>query len=291
MLKTVFFLSFFSFFLFSCGKDEVILEEQVIVVNKLQSTENLDILLGSLTTLEVNVFFEGGADPYVGKTPGGKYFWDLLEGNLTGIFQRKSLTVAINVPKTLDQMTAINPSGKESWTNQEIKDLAESVGEPNSTATIGRITLLFLNGRFKNNDGLVLPGVIGVSITGTTIVAVFKDVVRHMGQDQDDAVAKFAEQSTIIHEIGHAFGLVNSGLPLTSEHQDTQHGAHCNNPRCVMFWQNEGASDMIEFARQFMLSGSNVMYDEACLNDIQGYSPTAKVEPTPTPTATPTATP
>ena len=89
---------------------------------------------------------------------------------------------------------------------------------------------------------------IGFSINDTPIIAVFKDVVVTSG---GPAVQKFVEQSTLVHEMGHALGFVNNGVPLASSHQDSVHGAHTVNSNCIMYWLNEGASDMAAFVQQF----------------------------------------
>jgi hypothetical protein len=86
-------------------------------------------------------------------------------------------------------------------------------------------------------------------------------------------LANFIEQATLVHEFGHAMGLVNNGVPLTSSHQDTQKGHHCINTNCVMYWQNEGVSDLKEFVQSYMTTGSLVMFGPECLKDASSYRP------------------
>ena len=83
-----------------------------------------------------------------------------------------------------------------------------------------------------NSDG-IQPGTIGVSLTGTTVIAIFKDVIESSGVRSDGIVPKFIEQSTIVHELGHALGLVNNGVSISSDHHDADNGAHCINDICV----------------------------------------------------------
>lgn len=45
------------------------------------------------------------------------------------------------------------------------------------------------------------------------------------------------ETTTLRHEFGHILGLVNSGTPLTSPHEDEQNERHCNVLGCLMFFQ------------------------------------------------------
>jgi hypothetical protein len=40
----------------------------------------------------------------------------------------------------------------------------------------------------------------------------------------------------IEHEFGHLIGLVNQGSPMQMNHRDPAHGAHCDNPDCLMYY-------------------------------------------------------
>ncbi len=102
-------------------------------------------------------------------------------------------------------------------------------------------------------------------------MVMFKEVVA--GSSAAALVRKFVEQSTIVHEMGHAFGLVNNGVPMTTSHQDSAHGAHCTNQDCVMYYLNEGAGDLKTFVQNYLISGQTVMYGSECLNDTRSYKP------------------
>ncbi|MEN0059089.1 MAG: hypothetical protein AAGB31_09655, partial [Bdellovibrio sp.] len=115
-------------------------------------------------------------------------------------------------------------------------------------------------------------GVIGVSLTGTPIIAIFKDVVQSTSGNPNGAVPKFVEQSTMVHEMGHALGFVNNGVPMVTSHQDTAHGAHTTNSNCVMYWLNEGTSDLTQFVLHYINSGNTVMWGSQVLQDAQAYS-------------------
>lgn len=255
----------------ACGRKSVTYEEQVLI-NRIQTAENLKIFFHSMNEMTVQVIYENRAEPYTGKTLRDKFYWQLLEDNMSAIFTARNQTVTYHIPKELKDMNAIASQNKSSWTAEEILNLASSVGNPNSDSAHGRFVILFLNGKFKNGEDLA-PSVIGINITGTTVIAVFKDVVKELENLQGEQVAKFGEQSTIIHEMGHALGLVNSGVPTTTEHHDHENGAHCTNPQCVMYWQNEGGKDFLDFLRKIMQSGENVLYGQECLDDLKAYRP------------------
>ena len=81
-------------------------------------------------------------------------------------------------------------------------------------------------------------------------------------------VTKVLEQSTLVHELGHAFGLVNDGVALTSAHEDAAHAHHCTNEKCVMNWSAERVGSAVAVAKAFLTSGTTVVYDASCLADL-----------------------
>ena len=62
--------------------------------------------------------------------------------------------------------------------------------------------------------------------------------------------------------------LVEFGVPATSVHHDDTHGAHCTNRDCVMYWLNEGASDMAMYTTRLVLARDSILFDAACLADV-----------------------
>lgn len=75
-----------------------------------------------------------------------------------------------------------------------------------------------------------------------------------------------------MHELGHAIGLVNNGIPMSSPHQDAEHGAHTTNNECVMYWLNEGPSGLRDFVAQYIVSGETLMWGPQVLSDAEAFS-------------------
>ena len=48
---------------------------------------------------------------------------------------------------------------------------------------------------------------------------------------------------------------------------DRAHAAHCDNEACVMFWLNEGFSDLRQYVEDYVTTGDTVIFDDACLAD------------------------
>ena len=215
--------------------------------------------------------YEPGAEPYDDNlVASGLSIWWLLEENLNALFLGRSNAPSITVPKKLNQFNAIPAQNKTSWTGQEIMDLAARERTGISSSGHNYFWVVFLKGNFHNGTSLQ-PQTIGVNFQGTSVIAIFKDVVEGTATGNGTLDPKYVKQSTLIHELGQALGLVNTGLPPKTAHEDPAHRAHCNDPDCVMYWSNEGTSDMVNFVKNAITSGSVIMYDGQCLKDSREY--------------------
>jgi hypothetical protein len=231
---------------------------------------DISALYSTVSQINVNVFYEPDAEPYEGNTQNGYAYWSILEANIAALFESRSLIPDIYVPRTVREMTEIPDQNKTSWTAQDVFDLARSFISGYSSSPRACFYVFFVNG-YLSEDGKNDTSVIGASISGTPVIAVFKDVVKSMGASP--TLVKYVEQTTLVHEFGHAMGLVNNGVPLTSRHQDTAHGHHCSNNDCVMYWLNEGLSDLMAFVQRYMATNDPVMFGQECLGDAMNYNP------------------
>lgn len=222
-----------------------------------------------ISQLTIDVVYESGAEPYVGTTSKGLNYWDITLQNLQALFSGR--VISFFVPKTLSQMRQIPSQTNATWTVAKALDLARQYRNGDSLGSSGKIFVAFVKGYAAKDDGSANTSVIGFSVTGSNVILIFKQVVQAAGTLPKGPVPKFVEQATIVHEIAHAVGFVNNGLPLTSTHHDSSHGAHCTNPDCVMYYQNEGKDDVSSFIDKFTESQNAVMFDDACINDAKSF--------------------
>jgi len=146
--------------------------------------------------------------------------------------------------------------------------IADEQRQHEETPDEALLQALWLDAQFKDSSG-ERPEVLGVSFGGTNVVAMFKPTIRQMGAL--DLTLSFSEQTTFIHEVGHALWLVNNGVPMVDDHQDTAHGRHCTNERCGMYYANQGAVDLIEFVIQVVVDGNTVIFGDECLDDLKTH--------------------
>lgn len=267
-----FFLLFALVLLSSCAKKK----DDVRVANPKNNFESSVNYFSSTRRLTVEVAYESGHAPYTDtkitlSNGSPTSLWSILEENLNALYLGRNPFPIIAVPKSLSEMQELPVQGKTSWTVEDLLALAKEHRKGLSSETQSYFWVVFLGGHF--NDGKEdQKSMVGVSLGGTTILAIFKDVVRETGVDQG-LVQRYVEQATLVHELGHALGLVNNGLTMHEDHQDSEHGLHCKNPECVMFWLNEGRADLVGFVGKMIKEGHVIMFDQQCLDDARKFSP------------------
>ena len=254
------------FLLVSCGKNPFVKTSTDSATQTFNSFSAVGAktYFSKATSVTLEVYYEPGATPFVGTTKFGKPYWGILEDNLKAIFQYRTVKPTLVVPKDLSGMTQLSPQNKTSWTIDDVLNLYEKNHQQVSSEINARFYIYFVNGYSSDSNS-----VIAFSINGTPIIAVFKNVITSSG---GEVVQKYVEQSTIVHELGHALGLVNNGIPMTTPHQDTAHGNHTTNTDCVMYWMNEGKSDLMNFIIKYMTTGNNVMWGPEVLDDVRSFS-------------------
>lgn len=118
------------------------------------------------------------------------------------------------------------------------------------------IYYLFTNGAYSKNNTL------GIAFRNTSMCLFGKVINDHSG-GVGQASRTVLQATVMEHELGHILGLVNIGSPIQADHKDTEHGNHCNNEHCLMYYAAE-TTDFLNF-----LGGSIPTFDAACVADLQ----------------------
>ena len=230
-------------------------------------TGNGTVFDPEVTRVSVEIDFESSSPPYTGPILGFGDSFDLSVANLDRLFAG---TKELILPTTLAGMEDIGAVADEELTVSDILAIADEHRDLADSAAERTYYLVFVSGNFASGDG-VQEGVLGVSIGDTGVIAMFKDVIASTGGIVPNT-ERYVEQSVLIHEMGHALGLVENGVPTIADHHDEAHGAHCANDACVMYWLNEGASDMAQFATDFVVNNDAILFDADCLADVDALT-------------------
>jgi hypothetical protein len=212
----------------------------------------------------LEVDYQTGAQPY-DKSMRTYDAWDLFEANAKALFAEHE--PELQVPHEPSAMQELSDVTAHEFSVSDILAIADTHRDEDDTDTQRSFYALFLDGYFAD-QGKRETGVLGVSIGDTGVIAMFKPVISSAASPRvAQATLVFVEQSTLIHEFGHAVGLVDNGLPMVTAHSDAEHGAHCDNPDCVMYYLNEGVSDLVGFVKNYVKSADTVLFDDNCLQD------------------------
>lgn len=224
-------------------------------------SQTRSLFSSATTTVDIEVDFAPGATPYVGSDGLFGNPWRLTRKNLEALFVKAPKTIVMD--ETVADMEALTAApGGPDYTVDEILALAAEHRQGKDSAGTRTFYVLFLDGYFASDSGREAQ-VLGVSIGATGVLAMFKPVISGTG-----LLARRVEQTTLIHELGHAFGLVDNGLrPVDSAHVDREHGAHCTNDRCIMYWQNQVGSNLAAYIAQNVTREDAILFDEDCLDD------------------------
>lgn len=218
----------------------------------------------SYTAINVEVDYQVGAEPYVGSAGLIGDVWQIAKDNITRAFKATNKTATI--PNTLAGMEPLTDYKQASFTSNQILSLAAEHRGTRSAGTTAAFYVVFLNGLYDDGTG-AKNDILGVSLGGSGVIAIFKRVIS--GQESGlPGVTKVLEQSTLVHELGHAFGLVRDGVALTSAHEDGAHAHHCANDKCVMSWSAERVGSAVAVAKSFLATGTTVIYAADCLADL-----------------------
>jgi len=145
--------------------------------------------------------------------------------------QRIDVIVTLQLDDTPDKV----------WTLDEMVALEVATRNTAHVAPTAVIHVLYVAGRSENQDAL------GVTVSGPPVrpIVIFVDQMDKIGValiegtpplavPQTDGGRETVERVVLLHEAGHAIGLVNNGLPMVNNHEAADSEGHSANPESIM---------------------------------------------------------
>lgn len=231
-----------------------------------QTNQSTSVFSDTVTEFVIKVFYETGAEPYTGNIGlSGNDTWDITKESFSALFSTHT-DRTLTIPSELNEMTSFGDQGKTTWTSSELIALGESLASPLLSDSVITLSILLIEGKLEGQDS-----VLGVHFGGYPFAFVFKDVV--VGVGGTPASQRYVEQGTIVHEIGHAIGLVNNGLPMVNNHEDGEHPAHTSNENGVMYWKVESADNILDVITEFVTGSTLNLFGAQSLADGRNHHP------------------
>ncbi|GHA40067.1 hypothetical protein GCM10007103_21890 [Salinimicrobium marinum] len=168
----------------------------------------------------------------------------------------------INKPNGISLVTKeIQSTGSGPFSIEQVKKIEDETRTSFNSGNKISVYLLFLNGKSDSQKDNKL--ILGTAYKNTSMV-IYGETIHRLSETSGISKSEI-ESTTIMHEFGHLFGLVDNGSPAQSDHEDTESKSHCNVPSCLMVATVEfghGTLKMIE-------KGQAIGFDESCRHDLR----------------------
>ncbi len=171
-----------------------------------------------------------------------------MQSFLSGILNKPGgiSIVTKEVPGTSKQMMTIN----------DIIEVEKNQRTVFTTGTQIGVCIVYTNGAYTNAPTL------GIAYRNTSSAIFGKTIIDNSGGLTKPSRTKL-EATVLEHEMGHLLGLVDLGTEMQAPHKDADHGNHCNDRNCLMFYEAE-STDILGF----LLTGNIPALDGNCRADL-----------------------
>lgn len=160
----------------------------------------------------------------------------------------------------------VNPSDNyRVWRAEDAWKAAQDCFHDAANATAATLHVIYLDGEGRVGDQRAA----GIEIHG--FLFIFPDVIRSYSLPAKVDIhpePEIVERNVLLHEMGHAFGLVHGEVPMVRDHEDKENPFHSSNPESVMHVNVDSvvldASGRFEIRRE-------LSFDEDDLADLATY--------------------
>ncbi len=166
---------------------------------------------------------------------------DTLKKALSEVTQKSNVEV---------KLTASIPASSKAYTYAEIRALEDTHRTHFSGGDTAVLYIVYVGGTSAENDATL-----GAAYQGTSLV-MFKGRIVEASQGVFAPRVENIERAVLVHEFGHAAGLVNLGAKMVRAREDAEHTGHSNDKNSVMYWAVENSDGLLTL----LTGGSGIPY-------------------------------
>lgn len=247
-MKTLKFLCLASLFIFgvSCSNENGKSENQIPGNNLSLGQSAHDLLANDIfTQLEVEIVYSEGFAPQENSLIQLKNFLE----------QRTFKTNITYIERQISNLSGAT------YSIEEIRAIEEQHRTSFNTENTISVFVFFANGDREGNQENQIT--LGTAYQNTSIV-IFEKTIQDLTQNLGAPSTSSVEVTTLTHEFGHLFGLVDVGSPMQTNHEDPDSQAHCDIENCLMRAQAEFAGGVMG-----MLGNGIPDLGPECIADLQ----------------------
>jgi hypothetical protein len=164
---------------------------------------------------------------------------------------------------TILEPTEIPAVGQSSYSANDIRNLEQEHRDEFTSTENSKLRayMIIVDGQYEQGNVL---GIAYYNTSNAFFGATYDEV---SGGGLNEPSRELTETVSFRHEFGHLFGLVNipaSGTEMQTNHQDTEHGRHCDDDSCLMYYAMENAGVFGQFMGEEIPE-----LDANCLADLQ----------------------
>ena len=171
---------------------------------------------------------------------------------------REFLTARINKPRGISiVLEAIDIQTQSSYTADDVATLEEQHRTAYTEGSTLALYFILMDGEFADD-----ANVLGFAYWNTSM-AIFQEKIENNTGGALQPSQSTVEGIVMNHEVGHNLGLVNNGTPMQTDHHDEEHGKHCDNTDCLMYYQVR----RLDFIQN--MTGDGPLLGADCIDDLQ----------------------
>ncbi|MDP2310265.1 MAG: hypothetical protein Q8P18_29890 [Pseudomonadota bacterium] len=183
-----------------------------------------DFLAGTYTSLQIEV------DYVAGHAPDGAALEHL----------RSTLAELCDKPDGVEILLddEVPDQGSPAWSYATAQALEVTWRDRYRSPDTGVAVMYYLYVDGHSESDTEAGRILGYAYHGSSLV-MFAETMADVSGGLLLGLGASVEPTVLVHEAGHLLGLVNNGVDMVEDHQDTAHGHHDVSEDCIMFWAAE----------------------------------------------------